>query len=223
MTDHALDAGRRAVPIIDDEIRLGQLLKLADLVASGSDARPLLETGGVTVNGETETRRGRRLHPGDIVAVASKEVVVTRAEAPPRTFELGDPGPMRDRLVAAALRGDKTATTSLVVFYELEKLPLPVAGETSVLVGSGGEALGRVEVTRVEVAALGEIGDDVARAEGEGFDSALDWRIGHENYWGAFLDAVREGIGDPGWDLDDRTLVVIEWFRVSPTSEGSRE
>ena len=48
-------------------IRLGQLLKLADLVDSGGEARDLLENEGVTVNGEPESRRGRQLHPGDLV------------------------------------------------------------------------------------------------------------------------------------------------------------
>ena len=50
-------------------IRLGQLLKAADLVDSGAEAKLLLADGGVTVNGEPEERRGRQLHPGDVVAV----------------------------------------------------------------------------------------------------------------------------------------------------------
>lgn len=59
----------RTVQIRDDAIRLGQFLKLADLVADGADVKPLVSTGEVTVNGETETRRGRRLARGDVVAV----------------------------------------------------------------------------------------------------------------------------------------------------------
>ena len=47
------------VPIRDAGIRLGQFLKLADLIDQGADAKPLLATGEVTVNGEVETRRGR--------------------------------------------------------------------------------------------------------------------------------------------------------------------
>ena len=49
------------VPIRDESIRLGQFLKLANLVDSGSDAKPLLMNGAVQVNGEVETRRGRQL------------------------------------------------------------------------------------------------------------------------------------------------------------------
>ena len=59
----------RVVPIRDESIRLGQFLKLADLVDNGSEARPLLAEGLVTVNGEVETRRGRQLAKGDVVVV----------------------------------------------------------------------------------------------------------------------------------------------------------
>lgn len=59
----------REVGIRDGSIRLGQFLKLADLVDHGSEARPLLAAGTVRVNGETETRRGRQLRPGDEVEV----------------------------------------------------------------------------------------------------------------------------------------------------------
>jgi ribosome-associated protein len=64
----------REVPIRGDVIRLGQLLKLAGLAGSGSDARALVEDGAVTVNGEVETRRGRQLHPGDVIAVGEERV-----------------------------------------------------------------------------------------------------------------------------------------------------
>ncbi|HEY0216510.1 MAG TPA: RNA-binding S4 domain-containing protein [Cellulomonas sp.] len=57
------------VPISDDSIRLGQFLKLSGLAGSGADARLLLDSGEVTVNGEQETRRGRQLHRGDRVEV----------------------------------------------------------------------------------------------------------------------------------------------------------
>jgi ribosome-associated protein len=57
-------------------IRLGQLLKLADLADSGSDTKAVLATGVVEVNGETETRRGRQLHHGDVVKVGPDELRV---------------------------------------------------------------------------------------------------------------------------------------------------
>jgi ribosome-associated protein len=64
----------RDVPIQGDVIRLGQLLKLAGLAESGGDARALVEQGAVTVNGEVETRRGRQLHPGDVIALGEDAV-----------------------------------------------------------------------------------------------------------------------------------------------------
>jgi ribosome-associated protein len=57
------------VQVRDDGIRLGQFLKLADLVDTGADVKPLLADGDVRVNGDVETRRGRRLAPGDVVTV----------------------------------------------------------------------------------------------------------------------------------------------------------
>ena len=67
------------VPIRDDSIRLGQFLKLANLIDSGSDAKELMIQGAVTVNGEVETRRGRQLVAGDVVALGGLRARVTSA------------------------------------------------------------------------------------------------------------------------------------------------
>jgi ribosome-associated protein len=64
------------VPIRDESIRLGQFLKLANLVESGSEAKPLIQDGHVQVNGEVDTRRGRQLVRGDIVTVAGRSAKV---------------------------------------------------------------------------------------------------------------------------------------------------
>ena len=66
----------REVPIREETIRLGQLLKLADLVDSGSDAKHVLAAGGVLVNGVVEIRRGRQLSKGDVVTVGGTAVRV---------------------------------------------------------------------------------------------------------------------------------------------------
>lgn len=66
----------RTVAIRDDAIRLGQFLKLADLVDTGADAKTLVADGKVSVNDEVETRRGRRLVAGDVVATATERVTV---------------------------------------------------------------------------------------------------------------------------------------------------
>ena len=61
------------VEIRGEVIRLGQLLKLADVAGSGGDVKDVLAEGDVTVNGEPESRRGRQLHRGDVVAVEGED------------------------------------------------------------------------------------------------------------------------------------------------------
>ena len=69
----------RDVPIRDESIRLGQFLKLADLIDTGSDAKAVIAAGEVLVNDEVDVRRGRQLHPGDTVTIGERTVQVTRA------------------------------------------------------------------------------------------------------------------------------------------------
>jgi ribosome-associated protein len=66
----------RDVAIRGDMIRLGQLLKLADIVDSGGELKVLLAGTEVLVNGEPDARRGRQLHPGDVVTIAGDELRV---------------------------------------------------------------------------------------------------------------------------------------------------
>ena len=66
----------RDLEIRGDEIRLGQLLKVAGLAGSGGEAKALLATGAVSVNDEPEQRRGRRLARGDVVRVGDEVVRV---------------------------------------------------------------------------------------------------------------------------------------------------
>lgn len=70
------------VPIRDESIRLGQFLKLANLVESGADAKPLIADGIVTVNGEVERRRGRQLVLGDVVELAGQAARVADGDVP---------------------------------------------------------------------------------------------------------------------------------------------
>jgi ribosome-associated protein len=66
----------RDVAIREGSIRLGQLLKLAGVADSGSEARALVQDGAVTVNGEVETRRGRQLRRGDLVSASGETIRV---------------------------------------------------------------------------------------------------------------------------------------------------
>ncbi|WP_414690888.1 RNA-binding S4 domain-containing protein [Nocardioides sp.] len=53
-------------------IRLGQFLKLANLVEHGAQAKEVIAAGEVLVNGEVDTRRGRQLHVGDVVQLGGQ-------------------------------------------------------------------------------------------------------------------------------------------------------
>jgi ribosome-associated protein len=55
---------------------LGQALKAANLVGSGGEAKVLIQAGEISVNGEVETRRGRRLQAGDVVEVEDERLEV---------------------------------------------------------------------------------------------------------------------------------------------------
>ncbi len=65
-----------AVHIRDDYIRLGQAMKLSNLVSSGVEAKIAIQSGEVSVNGEVELRRGRKLHSSDFFEYAGKKITV---------------------------------------------------------------------------------------------------------------------------------------------------
>ncbi len=95
-----------------------------------------------------------------------------------RVCDLGYPGPLRDRLVAAVLRGEKTATSSLLAEWEQEEDPLPESGGHRTLIDSGGRAVGVIEIRSADVIRLGDADLRLAIAEGEGFGSVAQWRVG---------------------------------------------
>lgn len=57
-----------------EHITLEALIKAADLAAMGSVARALIADGAAAVNGEVETRRGRKLRDGDLVELAGEQI-----------------------------------------------------------------------------------------------------------------------------------------------------
>jgi ribosome-associated protein len=69
----------REMPIRGETITLGQLLKLAGVVDSGSEVKALLATEPAWVNTEHETRRGRQLRHGDTVRIGEHELRVSAA------------------------------------------------------------------------------------------------------------------------------------------------
>ena len=65
---------QREIAIRGEMIRLGQLLKLAGVVDTGAEIKTFLASEPVLVNGVPEARRGRQLHPGDVVRVGDQDL-----------------------------------------------------------------------------------------------------------------------------------------------------
>lgn len=62
----------------DEYIKLGQALKAAGMVDSGAEAKDVIVEGMVTVNGETDTRRGRKLYDGDMVEFKGNQIKIEK-------------------------------------------------------------------------------------------------------------------------------------------------
>ncbi len=139
-------------------------------------------------------------------------------------FGFAFPGPLRDELTALVLAGTKVATASLVADYIVDGEQMPRPGDRSVIVDSDGRPVAIIETTRIVLTTIARVADDFARAEGEGFRDARDWRVAHERFWGSYLDDLRRDLGDPSFALTDSTPVVCEWFRlVSPLDPTTGE
>jgi uncharacterized protein YhfF len=118
--------------------------------------------------------------------------------------EFAFPGPLRDQLVDAILRGEKTSTTGLYAEYEEEGESPAEPGERELVVDSDGRGVAVIEIVESRVVPVREIDLPFAIEEGEGFRSVADWRAAHERFWRSYRD-------DP---IDDDTLVVATRFRL---------
>lgn len=66
------------IKLRDEFIKLGQALKAAGFVESGVEAKDVIQEGLVKVNGEVDTRRGRKLYDGDIVNFDGDEIKIEK-------------------------------------------------------------------------------------------------------------------------------------------------
>lgn len=64
------------IKLRDEYIKLGQALKLAGLVDSGVEAKEVIQNGLVSVNGEIDTRRGKKLYAGDIAEFDGEKIKI---------------------------------------------------------------------------------------------------------------------------------------------------
>jgi uncharacterized protein YhfF len=121
-----------------------------------------------------------------------------------RTFEMGTPGEMRQRLNDLVLAGRKRATAGLLgLDYQAEDEEIEHVGERLALLDNSRNKIAEVEVTRVDVVPFKDVTWEFADAEGEGFRSVEHWREGHARYWAA-----------RGHEVQDDTAVVCLWIRL---------
>ena len=66
------------IKLRDEFIKLGQALKAANLVEDGVEAKYVIQDGEVLVNGEQDTRRGRKLYDGDVISYHGEEVRIEK-------------------------------------------------------------------------------------------------------------------------------------------------
>lgn len=66
------------IKLRDEFIKLGQALKAANLVQDGVEAKCVIQDGEVLVNGEVDTRRGRKLYDGDVLSYQGQEVKIIK-------------------------------------------------------------------------------------------------------------------------------------------------
>ena len=146
--------------------------------------------GNLLAQATTSCRRSRPSHRDNSGIVAG---------LPP--FELGYARTdLRRTLVEAVLRGEKTATASLLTEYRPDE-PIARPGDEHQLLGYNDEPLGVVKTTDVQLVRAGDVDLQFARDEGEGFDTVAAWRSAHERFWA-------------GQTITDDTLIVCQRFTL---------
>lgn len=68
--------GSFTVKLKENQITLGQLLKVLGYISSGGEAKHRMHEFEITLNGEIENRRGRKIHPGDVVVIDGREIEI---------------------------------------------------------------------------------------------------------------------------------------------------
>ena len=126
--------------------------------------------------------------------------------------EFGFPGPLRDRLVAAILSGEKTSTTGLHEEYLREGAPVGAVGQRELVLDSNGHGVAVIETTQVELKRLADVDLAFARDEGEGFRTLDEWREAHVAFFSS--PEMTALLGAPPVTIDDDTLVVCTRFRL---------
>jgi uncharacterized protein YhfF len=124
-----------------------------------------------------------------------------------QAWSFGNSPGMADSLGDLVIQGFKTATASLVWWYEAANEPFPEVGEYSIILNSQGQPLCIIQTTELSVQAFNEVDDDHAYLEGEGDRSLRYWREAH---W----DFFSEECAGLGKDPHEKMPVLCERFKI---------
>jgi uncharacterized protein YhfF len=127
--------------------------------------------------------------------------------ARPDAFAFGDSPELADELAALVLGGRKRATASLPVEFTAEGLPLPAAGDVSIVTWSDGTPAAVIERVEVRHVPFLEVDAAFAADEGEGDGTLAWWRRAHQRYFARVSARL-------GSAFDEASTVVCQRFRL---------
>jgi len=156
--------------------------------------------------------------PAHIVRFWQSFVQAQVEDPTPRFFEafhFDDNEQSADELALLVLSGTKRATAGLIWSFEAASVPLPKAGDLSVVTNWAKTPLCVIETMRVDVVAYDQVSAEFAATEGEGDGSLGYWREAHWAYFGRECQRI-------GRFPDPKMPVVCERFAVVFRSEGER-
>ena len=134
-------------------------------------------------------------------------------------WHFGDNETLADSLVELVLSGRKRATAEALWSYEFEKMPVPQAGEFSIVTDWKGKARFVIQTTAIEILPFMEVTHEFASAEGEGDASLEYWRKVHWSYFTRVLESCGR---EPRADMPvacERFKVVFRADSVQSTSD----
>ena len=127
--------------------------------------------------------------------------------ARPDVFAFGDSPSLANELAALVQLGDKQATASLPAEFTSAGLPLPVAGDLSIVTRADGGPVAIIELTEVRQVPFQGVDAAFAADEGEGDRTLAWWRTAHRAYFSRVSAKL-------GCEFDESTLVICQRFRL---------
>jgi len=127
--------------------------------------------------------------------------------ARPDTFAFGDSPALANELAALVQVGRKRATASLPVEFTSLGLPLPTAGDVSIVMRSDGVPVAIIELVEVRHVPFHAVDAAFAADEGEGDGTLAWWQVAHRRYFGRVCDRL-------GGKFDETTPVICQRFRL---------